>query len=82
VKSVRFHPDAEAEFIASSDFYETQAAGLRLDFVAEVHQRRERLLLTPRAVIGSPNAFAASSSVASRTAFSTASNRTRSTSLQ
>ena len=36
---------------------------------------RERLLLSLRSVIGSPNAFAASSFVASRTAFSTASRR-------
>jgi hypothetical protein len=36
VTRVAFHPEAEAEFLAAARFYEAHAAGLGLDFVAEV----------------------------------------------
>ena len=36
MRRVRFHLDAEAEFIAATQFYETHAAGLGLEFVSEV----------------------------------------------
>jgi plasmid stabilization system protein ParE len=47
VKSVRFHPDAEAEFIAAGEFYEAQAAGLGLDFVTEVRHAARTVAAQP-----------------------------------
>ena len=36
MKRVRFHPEAEAELVAAGEFYDTQAAGLGLEFVTEI----------------------------------------------
>ncbi len=47
MKRVRFHPDAEAEFIAAGEFYEAQAEGLGLEFVAEVRDAARRVAAHP-----------------------------------
>ncbi len=47
MRSVRFHPDAEAELTAAGEFYETQAAGLGLDFVAEVRHAARMVAAHP-----------------------------------
>lgn len=44
---VRFHPDAEAEFIAAAEFYEAQATGLGLDFIVEVQHALEMIVSHP-----------------------------------
>ena len=47
MKGVRFHPAAEAELIAAGEFYEAQAAGLGLDFVAEVRRTARTIAAHP-----------------------------------
>jgi plasmid stabilization system protein ParE len=47
VRGVRFHPEAEAEFIAAGEFYEAQAAGLGFDFVAEVRHAARTIAAHP-----------------------------------
>lgn len=47
MKRVRFHPDAEAEFIAAGEFYEAQADGLGWEFVAEVRSAARRIAAHP-----------------------------------
>lgn len=47
MKRVRFHPDAEAEFIAAGEFYETQADGLGLEFVLEVRSAARTIAAHP-----------------------------------
>jgi plasmid stabilization system protein ParE len=47
VRSVEFHPGAQDEFIAAAQFYESQTAGLGLDFVFTVQRTYERLLEFP-----------------------------------
>ena len=47
MKRVRFHPDAEAEFIAAGQFYDTQADGLGLEFVAEVRSAARTIAAHP-----------------------------------
>ncbi len=44
-----FHPDAQAEFFAAIDYYETCKEGLGLEFSIEVHSTIERILCNPRA---------------------------------
>ena len=77
MRRVRFHPDAEAEFIAATQFYETQAAELGLEFVTEVRSAAR----TPRSVIDSPSACAAFLFAAFPMASSIVSSQTRSSSL-
>ena len=43
MKSVAFHPEAEAEFIAAARYYEDQAHNLGLDFVSAVETTYQRL---------------------------------------
>ena len=43
MRSVEFHPDAQAEFISAAQFYERQTAGLGLEFIATVHNAYDRL---------------------------------------
>jgi plasmid stabilization system protein ParE len=43
VRSVEFHPEAQAEFIAAAQFYERQTASLGFDFIAAVQRVLERL---------------------------------------
>jgi hypothetical protein len=43
VRSVEFHPDAQAEFVSAAQFYERQTGGLGLDFIATVQSAYERL---------------------------------------
>jgi plasmid stabilization system protein ParE len=43
VRSVEFHPDAQAEFISAAQFYERQAEGLGLEFIATAQNAYERL---------------------------------------
>ena len=47
MRSVGFHPEAEAEFIAAARYYEGQAEGLGLDFIAAVEASYQRLLAFP-----------------------------------
>jgi plasmid stabilization system protein ParE len=47
VRSVEFHPAAQDEFIAAAQFYESQTAGLGLDFILPVQRAYERLLEFP-----------------------------------
>jgi plasmid stabilization system protein ParE len=44
-----FHPEAEAEFIAAIDYYESRQAGLGSDFAIEVHSAIENILSFPQA---------------------------------
>ena len=43
MKSVAFHPEAEAEFIAAARYYEDQAQNLGLDFISAVEATYQRL---------------------------------------
>jgi hypothetical protein len=52
VRSVEFHPDAQAEFISAAQFYERQTEGLGLDFIATVQNAYQRLAEFP--VSGAP----------------------------
>jgi plasmid stabilization system protein ParE len=47
VKSVEFHPEAEAEFIAAAQYYEGQAENLGLDFISVVERSYQRLMTFP-----------------------------------
>jgi plasmid stabilization system protein ParE len=47
VRSVEFHPDAQDELISAAQFYEREAEGLGLDFVATVQITYERLRELP-----------------------------------
>jgi len=47
VRSVEFHPEARDEFISAAQFYESQTAGLGLDFIRTVQHTYERLLEFP-----------------------------------
>ena len=44
-----FHPEAEAEFIAAIDYYESSQSGLGYDFAIEVHSAIEKILRFPKA---------------------------------
>lgn len=47
MKSLGFHPEAEAEFIEAAGRYEEQAHNLGLDFIAAVERTYQRLLSFP-----------------------------------
>ncbi len=47
MRSVEFHPEAQDEFISAVQFYESQTAGLGLDFILTVQRAYERLLEFP-----------------------------------
>jgi len=47
VKSVEFHPEADAEFIAAAQHYERQAENLGLDFISAVQRSYQRLMTFP-----------------------------------
>ncbi len=47
MRSVEFHPEAQDEFIAATQFYESEADGLGLDFILTVQRTYERLLEFP-----------------------------------
>lgn len=47
MRSVEFHPEAEDEFIAVAQFYESQTEGLGVDFISTVQRAYERLLEFP-----------------------------------
>ena len=47
MKSVEFHSEAEAEFIAAAQYYESQAANLGLDFISAVEHTYQRLKTFP-----------------------------------
>lgn len=49
MRSVEFHPEAQDEFIAVAQFYESQTDGLGLDFVLTVERACQRLLRFPAA---------------------------------
>jgi len=38
VRTVAFHPEAEAEFIAAAQYYEGEAENLGLDFISAVER--------------------------------------------
>jgi plasmid stabilization system protein ParE len=43
LRSVEFHPEADAEFIAAARYYEAQAQDLGLDFISAVQRAYRRL---------------------------------------
>ncbi len=47
MKSVEFHPEAEAEFIAAARYYEDQTENLGLDFISAVERSYQRLMTFP-----------------------------------
>jgi toxin ParE1/3/4 len=47
--SFRFHPEAEAEFLAAIDWYEARSSGLGGDFAAEIHAAIRRAVVLPLA---------------------------------
>lgn len=48
MKSIEFHPEAEAEFIAAARYYEGQAENLGLDFISAVERSYLRLMSFPQ----------------------------------
>jgi len=44
-----FHPEAESEFLAAIDYYETCEPGLGYDFAADVYSTIENILSFPKA---------------------------------
>jgi plasmid stabilization system protein ParE len=47
VKSVGFHPEAEAEFAEAARYYESQTENLGVDFVSAVETTYQRLVTFP-----------------------------------
>ncbi len=47
MRSVEFHPEATVEFDAAARFYEVQAEGLGLDFVAATERTSQRIVEYP-----------------------------------
>lgn len=47
MRSVAFHPEADAEFLAAARYYEAQAENLGLDFIAAVERTYQRLAAFP-----------------------------------
>lgn len=47
MKSVDFHPEAEAEFIAAAQYYEGQAENPGLDFISAVERSYQRQMTFP-----------------------------------
>jgi plasmid stabilization system protein ParE len=47
MRSVEFHPEAAAEFLAAVQFYEAQAEKLGFDFVSAVQRAAERIVEYP-----------------------------------
>ena len=47
MRSVEFHPEAAAEFIAAAQYYEQQAQNLGSDFVSAVQRTYQRLVDFP-----------------------------------
>ena len=47
MRSVAFHPEAQAEFIAAARHYESQAENLGLDFISAVEATYRRLVTFP-----------------------------------
>jgi plasmid stabilization system protein ParE len=47
VRSVAFHPEAQAEFIAAARYYEAHAENLGLDFISVVEATYRRLATFP-----------------------------------
>ena len=47
MRSVAFHPEADAEFLATARYYEGQAENLGLDFIAAVQRTYQRLAAFP-----------------------------------
>jgi plasmid stabilization system protein ParE len=47
VKRVSFHPEAEVEFLAAAEFYETQRRGLGVEFIIEVRRAARALQQHP-----------------------------------
>jgi plasmid stabilization system protein ParE len=47
--SFRFHPEAEAEFVAAVDWYEARSTGLGADFAVEIHAAIQRAAAMPEA---------------------------------
>jgi hypothetical protein len=43
LRSVEFHPEADAEFVAAARYYEAQAQDLGLDFISAVQRAYRRL---------------------------------------
>jgi len=44
-----FHPEAEAEFVQATEYYEECGAGLGYDFAVEVYSAIERIMAYPKA---------------------------------
>jgi plasmid stabilization system protein ParE len=47
VRTVEFHPEAEAEFISAAVYYEDRAEGLGLAFISAVERAYQRILEYP-----------------------------------
>jgi toxin ParE1/3/4 len=47
VRSVEFHPAAQAEVVSAAEFYEHQSSGLGLDFIQMVQRTHERIQESP-----------------------------------
>jgi hypothetical protein len=47
VRSVAFHPEADAELLATARYYEGHAENLGLDFIAAVQRTYQRLAAFP-----------------------------------
>ena len=47
MKTVRFHPDAEAEMIAAAAYYERQQVDLGRHFLAAVQDATNRIVMNP-----------------------------------
>ena len=47
MRTVAFHPEAQAELIAAARYYEDQAENLGLDFISAVDRTNQRLATFP-----------------------------------
>ena len=47
MRSVEFHPEAEAEFVSAAQYLESHVEHLGLDFIVAVRQATERILEFP-----------------------------------
>jgi plasmid stabilization system protein ParE len=47
VRSVEFHPEAEAELVSAAQYFESHVEQLGLDFILAVRQAYERILEFP-----------------------------------
>lgn len=74
MKSVSFHPEADAEVTEATRYYEMRSPGLGLLFLMEIQRSEEQIIANPEAISSLAKKYAESLSDDSLTASCTPSN--------